>query len=68
MVGMIQDKLLKDVQAQKEFYLKVRKEYDRITIYENVMSTAQNEQKKDYKALRQNLELLAEKFFVSAFQ
>ena len=52
MMGAVQDKLLKDVQAQREFYLKVRKEYDRITIYENVMSTAQNEQKKDYKALR----------------
>ena len=32
------DKLLKDIAQNKDFYLKLRKEYDRITIYENMFN------------------------------
>ncbi len=45
------EKLHRDIIGKKEFYLKVRKEYDRITIYENVLSV-QKDQKKEYKDLR----------------
>lgn len=32
------ERLHKDVIANREFYLKLRKEYDRITLYDNVIT------------------------------
>jgi len=38
LIATVFEKLNKDVVSHKDFYIKLRKEYDRITIYENLYS------------------------------
>lgn len=54
------------MQVNKDFYLKIRKEYDRITIYEN-MFNRQKEQQKEFKSLKKNMKKLVDHFFMPMF-
>jgi len=54
--------LAKDVELNVDFYLKLRKNYDRITIYENLFNR-NNQQKRAYKELKKNIKKLVAKFF-----
>ncbi|CDW75493.1 UNKNOWN [Stylonychia lemnae] len=66
LLAQILEKLSKDVAQNKDFYLKIRKEYDRITIYEN-MFNRQKEQQKEFKNLKKNLKRLVDHFFLPVF-
>eukprot|EP00347_Sterkiella_histriomuscorum_P021075 403335355 len=66
LLGQTLEKLQKDMQGNKDFYLKMRKEYDRITIYEN-MFNRQKEQQKEFKNLKKNMKKLVDHFFLPMF-
>jgi len=56
----------KDIIAHRDFYIKIRKEYDKITIYENIFNRTK-ERQKEYKDLKRNIKKIVEKFFFPMF-
>ena len=56
----------RDVAGHKEYYVRMRKEYDKITIYENMFNRLK-EQQKEFKTLKKNFKKIVDKFFTVVF-